>query len=975
MKIKGETIRDVADFAQGMGKTAEPLLDGVSNVLGATGDRLENGFRRKARAVEFKEVNFRNGDDWTQADRTSMTVHASVSNGGTTLELTETVEFIHFGHVYRDSSLLFPNPSVDDTAAGNLVAAAATTPATTPSTTTNGRTPVQGPADQGTRGETGRTRPNPNQGQQAQTQQGQTATTTTTPATQTRDIPAHGLMYRAALMRETVLLGGFIRGQMDALIAEEKSKGVVGVLAQVFADLTGSAGGTEDKPSPVDLNAHIKKVIEAGKVINKAKVTYPDLHATGRELHKVRKAYREWVVSENEKRHAPVTAPTPNPGGGILNQQVPNVNKSLAEGAKWLNVKDVVPKLTAIIPGEAQQFLSVVQRISFKAWDVYASLIYEYCIRLEPVIEDACRSISVASIKKRATPIFPVWYLEAQEFPALPADIEQQIFDKIDNPIPAQSGILGSAVTKLNQLLDVVTDPVKAELHRFDNAVGIDKTLDFLSRPDRYTPGRPHLDDIFMVPPDPDPAELPSGDKRARTGWSAGLGQMAVDSFKGALSIEKLPGWLEWIVSKVSTVAAEFVRSIYGKILTLKDTDQVTEDELLEAAKRHLVGNIIESILGGLKFVRKLRNFAFKFPIGDVNLSVDALIGRAKEFATQKLEKFIDPVVRYAMRDLYETIFAYRATAITNKALTMEVHLAQLPVLFARLFRNIFFPLWDMVIERTLEALTASLMPKVHEAARKILHAKEEVDNVRSKIHKTLAGLNSLPQTLPDVAFDIMHPQDSIKKIKKEWGPIADAAKKAYDEETTQDLSGAYDILESAFPLQQRILACECPAVTDTELKKLKEHLKWKVEDEPDVDDLGFTGEVPAGQDVGKVTGEQAMPANHQPPSPYAAYANLGRPTMPSHMQKPAAPEPPPAPTPQAFAPSGLSAEATQNLGNLGERLGISPESLSGEHTQQFQVSPELRMANMDETVSIDNARPSQLPPFLADNAASKAKV
>ena len=794
MKIKGETIRSGADFAEGFGKAAEPMLGAVSNVLGGVGEPLANGFGRKAREVEFKEAEYANADDWTAAEDGATTVHASVSAGGTTVDLPEPIEFIHFGRVYLDNSHLLPATKIDDTKIGAL-----TVPATT---TTGGAT-----------------------------------TATGTPALGGREIPAHGLYYRAALMRETVLLGGFIRAQMDALLQEEKSKGVVGVLAQVLADLTGSAGGTEDKPSAVDLNPHLKKVIEAGKTINKAKVDYPTLHAAGIELHTARKAYREYVVKENEKRHGP--AKTPHPGtGGVLNKQVPKVNESLSEGDKWLHPGakhdgDAVPKLTSIVPPSVQQFLSVVQKISFKAWDVYASLIYNYAIRLEPIVEDSCRAITVSAIGKKSTPLFQVWFLEPQTFPELPADIEAQIYDKVDHPVSKDGlpSFLGGAVDKVNKALEVVTKPVHGALDAIDAKVGIDHALDFLSRPDRYTPGRPFLDDIFLIPPDPDPPEVPDAEKRARVGWSGGLGQMAVDCATGALGIEKMPDFLAFVISRVSTVSAEFVRGIYGKILTLKDTDIVLEDEIFEAAERHFVGNVIESILGGLKFVENLRTATLDFPIGHVTLSVDALIGRAKEFAKEKLHDFVAPVIRYAMRDLYQTIFAYRQTAIQNKSLTMEVHLAQLPVLFARLFRNTFFPLWDKVLEKTLQSITASLLPKVADAAKKILHARDEVDMVRGKMKKAMAALETLPAHLPDAGFSFAHPKDSIDKLKKDWNPIVQNAKHAYDAtdmEVTHDLS-MKDELETSFPLPARIIEAEAAEVTASQIELVKPLLKWKV--------------------------------------------------------------------------------------------------------------------------------------------------
>ncbi|MFO0549289.1 MAG: hypothetical protein U0271_12930 [Polyangiaceae bacterium] len=957
--VEGEDLRKVADNLQGAGHTAEPILRASSNVLGEVGRRLLHPMTRKARLVEFKEAEYHNAEDWTLSDDQALTVNVGVS-GGSTIDIPEPIEFVHYGRVYRDRSQLFPSAKMNDLAA--------------------------------TLG----------------------------------DVPAHGLMFRAALQREAVLLGGFVRAQMDALLAEEKSKGAIGVLAQVIADLTGSAGGTEDKPNAVDLNPHLQKVIEAAKKINKAKVDYPSIHECGVSLHTARKAYREYLVQENEKRHAPAKSP----GGGILNDQVDEVNEALEAGHDWLGGKhdpnqpakhDAVPKLTFIVPPSVQDFLSLIQKISFKAWDVCAGLNYEYAIRLEPIIEDACREMTVHAIKNKSAPVFPVWFLEPQAEYQLPTDVEQKIFDKIDNPLAKGTlpGLLDGLTDTINKAADVITDPIKGALQKYDQKVGIDKTLDFLSRPDRYTPGRPFLDDIFLIPPDEDPPDVPDAAKRARVGWSGGLGQMAVDCFKGALGIKKLPGFLEWIIAKVSTVCAEFIRGIYCKLLTLDENAQVTEAEMIEASRKHLVGNIIETILGGLKFVDGIRKFQLDVPIAEVAVSVDALIGRAKEFASQKLEKFIDPVIKFATRDLFGMIFAYRKTAITNRALTMEVHLAQLPTVFSRLFRNVFFPLWDMVLEKTIAALSTSLMPRIMEAGHAIMKAREQVEQVRGKIVQGLAALESLPSQLPGVGFDLKDPKGSLDKLKSDWNPIIKNAKDAWDNaelDVTQDLPGMEgDPLETGFPVQKRLNEAELEEVTPTNLKKVKPDLKWK---EP----------APVKQAAATDASKQAAPTDvangpqqgapkaysgeakgvHQPPQlsepipsyPLGDYPLADESSVPTSQNQYSQYQ-------QQYAQQ-YSQQQSYDYGDYSQSdygsgdYGYSPQSQSyygynqqqqnqyqqqafadpstadipampsAEKTTEFGISPDMRqlaqIEDVEQTVDLDSVALSALPPFLGPN-------
>jgi hypothetical protein len=217
------------------------------------------------------------------------------------------------------------------------------------------------------------------------------------------------------------------------------------------------AGGTGDKPSPVDLNPHLKKVIDAGKKTNKDKVDYP----AARSWHRApQRASRLSRVHRHRGREAPRAAKSP--GGGFLNDQVDEVNESLQAGHDWLGGQhdpnnpakhDAVPKLTALVPPGVQDFLSLVQKISFKAWDVVAGLNYEYAIRLEPIIEDACRQMTATSIKTRALPVFPVLHGRTAEY-ALPADVEQKIFDKIDNPMKPQTGLLKKVSDFVNSAVD-----------------------------------------------------------------------------------------------------------------------------------------------------------------------------------------------------------------------------------------------------------------------------------------------------------------------------------------------------------------------------------------------------------------------------------------------------------------------------------------------------------------------------------------
>jgi len=347
-------------------------------------------------------------------------------------------------------------------------------------------------------------------------------------------------------------------------------------------------------------------------------------------------------------------------------------------------------------------------------------------------------------------------------------------------------------------------------------------------------------------------------------------------------------------------------------------------------------------------------------------------------------------------------IFAYRQTAITNRALTMEVHLAQLPTVFSRLFRNVFFPLFDKVLERTMEAITASLAPRVLEAGKQLLKAKEQVDQVRGKIVQGLAALETLPGQLPDAGFDIGRPKDSVNKLKKDWNPIIKNAKDAWNNaelETTQDLPAEGDALEQAFPVQQRIKAIEAMAVTPRHLRLVQPELKWKVEKKqlPTGSEAGAGGATkPSDTDnsIPKATlpggPSKQVPSMSEPAYPYGDYPLASEDVMYAAASQQGVPGdyeyggagsygqhggyPPPSSSLQAYAGEyngSFSDPPTADIppDSYGLAHVPAPSPSSSEKTTEFGVSPDLRelaqLEDVEMTMDIDHAASSALPPFL----------
>ena len=429
----------------------ESNLKGVSNALGG-------GAKPAPKPVVAVPGEYQNGEDLQTPPGATATTNAAPGDGGNRVELDRTIEFVHFGFVYKDGGKLFANAELADDAPVDLAA----------------------------------------------------------------QLGAHGLMMRAALEREAILLAGFGRAKMDAITAEEKSKGVLGDVMGAVSDLLGAAGSKADRPSPSDWEPHVKKVIEVGAKINVDTIDYPVIHKAGIDLHEARSSYRKFLEGELKKRKDDKKSP----GGGLL---------------------DGIPLLTGLLPPAVADVVSTCQQIGFKAFDVYMALVLEYSVRLEPSIEMACRDITVASIRNRASPAFPVWFVPPQAAPTGPGNL-------VDKPDGMVGDLLGGAIDSVN-----------------DAAKPVMEVVDFLSRPARYTPGSPFLDQAFLVQPSATPP--PAGS--ASTKLSDKLADMAADAFDGALG-KPLPDPLRWFVTKISTVTGEFVRAVYGTLLTLMPDDGVS---------------------------------------------------------------------------------------------------------------------------------------------------------------------------------------------------------------------------------------------------------------------------------------------------------------------------------------------------------------------------------------------------------------
>jgi hypothetical protein len=212
--------------------------------------------------------------------------------------------------------------------------------------------------------------------------------------------------------------------------------------------------------------------------------------------------------------------------------------------------------------------------------------------------------------------------------------------------------------------------------------------------------------------------------------------------------------------------------------------------------------------------------------VAGVTVSVEALIARAKEFIAREIGGALDAVVGWAMRDLHRMLMGVRSTAKDANALTMEVYLGLLPALFARLFRNIFFPIWDLLLHQGMSALNDALGFENQEALRLIRMARRQVDLVQKTMEKTSKLL-----------------EGGIHLLGKEGKADREIIKSMADLDPLPDAGPIPDPLASWFPLPGREETASAARVTDEHLQEVEPELKWKEEtDETAAEAAGLYG-------------------------------------------------------------------------------------------------------------------------------------
>ncbi|MGI9034511.1 MAG: hypothetical protein ACR2GD_00600 [Pyrinomonadaceae bacterium] len=362
------------------------------------------------------------------------------------------------------------------------------------------------------------------------------------------------------------------------------------------------------------------------------------------------------------------------------------------------NPLDAAAGAIANVPGVGN-IMATVQRFAFKMFDLYLAAYLELRQNHEKTVEQSAHDLTIEAIRGNFAehiPTYPIWFKKP----------EKKDGDDKDNP------------------LKDVTD--KIDEAKKDVQEQVDKVYDFLGMngDPEQTPGSDKLSAIFgslKGASETTPDALPSASACLINGMDAAM-----------KDIHGVPDFVKKVMAKINDANLGLLEEVFARLMAKDISAEIDSQLLLAAGRRHLSQKIV-SMMGDLASgLLPGGNFSMDAP-GGKKLDAQAFVAKLLE---DKLIHFVDPIIQITIGDLAGQLEASRKKAQDNKAQTMEVLLGRLPWLTALMFKNTFFPMWNLVVEKVFETISPQIA-KVVKAANSVFETgKNFVDTASDYQHR-----------------------------------------------------------------------------------------------------------------------------------------------------------------------------------------------------------------------------------------------
>ncbi len=536
--------------------------------------------------------------------------------------------------------------------------------------------------------------------------------------------------------------------------------GFVSSTKQALVDATASRGGVGDMvnmaanalgggggsaPDPTQLDTFLSEIKTIAGTVNVASVKYPDIHEAGKKLHETRANYVAFCQSLTDHYVKP-------PEGNPL---------------------DAAAGALANLPGVGN-IMATVQRFAFKYFDLYLAGYLQLRTTHEASVELGAHDLTIKAIKaeyKDFTFTYPLW------------------FTKPDSQKPKKEESDGGLLKPVTEKVDEVKKDVEEKVNDVYDFLGSN------SAP-KKTPGTDALKEIFgklKGPKETTPDAIPSASTCLIEGMDA-----AMKDIKG------IPPFVKNVMVKMNDANIGLLEEIFARMMSAGCEGEIDSAALVKAGRRHLavkIVGIMGDLVGGV-----LPTDDLSMNVGDgKKISAQQFISKIVE---EKLMPYVDPVIEFMIGDLAGQMEASRKKAADEKAQTMEVMLGRLPWFTSIMFRNTFFPIWNLVIEKVFDEINPKIADVVRSVNSVFETAKNYVDTAQDYKNRAGAVKDKMASGVGSLG-DLKDVKDSAADESPEAKARREEREKQQAEKDKLDKFYEPNEKDAEFPVTARVEDCE----------------------------------------------------------------------------------------------------------------------------------------------------------------------
>lgn len=496
------------------------------------------------------------------------------------------------------------------------------------------------------------------------------------------DLVGRAACFRAAVERETLLLHSFMEATKKALKEYEDSQGAAGELVGAAMDLLGGSS-KEEPPSSAELDLHKKDAATAGGAVNKAEIAWIDVHTAGRDLHLWRADYHEFC-RKCEKHFVKKDG---GGGGGPLGS------------------------ITSMIPAGVPNAVKTVVNIVFKVQDLFLAMYLLCRAEFEDDIEDACYELTIKAIKEKWRPVFPIWFPQPPEKEEEKKEEEkkdknflEEAVDDVNKKIEEAKQKVEDAKNTVKGFLGIEDDPPKA-----NGAAALDAIFQKLVGEEETEPKKPKLPTVA---------------------------ETYVRAFEEVVGVKPLPGFIVTVIKEVTAVNLGLMHRVYKAIMYGRASTAIGADAMVLAGRQELAAKLM-SIAG--KFIPFLGKDDKLVSLGGVgDLGGEQLQGMGAKYIDQFLGPQIGRIAELSSAKLAPHLEEARTSA-GDAGRTMELFLGRLPWLLTLQFRNTFFPMVDMLLDKVFGAIGGGAAAAMNPCKKLLGDAKGVYGDAKEKYDEAMA--------------------------------------------------------------------------------------------------------------------------------------------------------------------------------------------------------------------------------------------